>query len=145
MAFPKYVREVVLGINGGDLSAQVESALAEKKIYEAFEATAAGTGNAQLRAEFRDRVFADPLSAPGNAELAIKWKAFLEETKREELSMAGKVLPKLCMSEAGITHVVMDCRMTRCGWHWSRTVGCSPVEDTAVTCRKCAGSSVRWA
>ena len=38
MVFRRYVREAVLGVNGGDLSAQVEQALIEKKVYEAFEA-----------------------------------------------------------------------------------------------------------
>ena len=144
MVFWRYVREAVLGVNGGDLSAQVEQALAERKVYEAFEASARGTDSVALHAEFKDRMLSDPMHALQEDELQVKWRAFLQETQKAEQLMAGRALPKMCVSDAGITHSVLDWRHTRCGWHWSRSVSCQTVEGAAVTCRKCAGCSVRW-
>ena len=128
VAFRKYVRKAVLGINDG-------------KVYEAFEAKAQGTGTPQLKAEFKNQVLANPMERLGETEWATKLQSFLAEAHCKEQKMEGRELPKLCMSEAGITHIVADCRLTRCGWHWSRTENCEPVADIAGTCRKC---SVRW-
>ena len=140
----KCVREAVLGINGRELVAQVEQGLQDGKVYEAFEAKAQGAEALELKAEFKSRALANPMESIRETELLAKWQTFLAETRREEQSMEGRTWPKLCRSEAGSTYRVANCRLTHCRWHWSRTATCKPVEDIAVTCRKCAGSSVRW-
>jgi hypothetical protein len=144
-AFRKYVREAVLGINGGDLAAQVEQRLLDQQVYACMEGQAQASGAPDaLLTEFKHRVFSNPQIALTNKVIEERWRTYLSEVERELQAAKTRALPEYCMSEAGITHAIVDHRLTQCGWLWSQAANCRTVESTSVTCRKCAGSSVRW-
>ena len=97
-----------------------------------------------MATEFRNRVLANPLEKIDSAAIAAGWRTYMEEVNRDLKAAQERELPKFCLSEAGITHEVLDHRLTRCGWWWAKAERCTVLDNASITCRKCAGLSVRW-
>ena len=76
-------------------------------------------------------------------DIEKRWKGFSESLAREVREAAARPLPSFCVSEQGLTHRIVDCRYTACGWHWAKSQ-CRTAENVLVTCRKCSGVSIRW-
>ena len=144
-AFREYVREAVLGVNGGDLSKVVEGNNIAKGIQEKAQAAAGDQhehGQVAKRA-FVDSLMSNPLNACVGVDFEARWKSFADALNNEVKAAVARPLPLYCMSEGGVTHKIVDHCFTSCGWHWTKTP-CRTTNDAAVTCKKCSGSSLRW-
>ena len=134
----------MLGVDGGNLAKHVEQELRDKAVGERLTEQGALDGAPpSLVDEFRNRLLANPMTNVSVHEVTAGWRAHMTEIGKELSEAKCRALPHYCKSEAGITHIVADHRLTKCGWLWSRS-DCTVLENIAVTCRKCAGRSVRW-
>ena len=144
-AFREYVREAVLGINGGDMSRVVEgNNLAKAAGDKASEAAEGAHGfGSKAKQEFVDNVLANPLSECTGIDLEARWRTFAEGLAKEVKAAAARPLPPYCMSESGVVHKIVDCSFTACGWHWTK-FQCRTTNSAIVSCKKCSGTSLRW-
>ena len=144
-AFKLYVREAVLGVNGGDLSRVVEANTACLDFQaELDKAIVAGQGvSKEARDDFASKMHEEPEQHWTKADIEARWLTFAADLAKDVRAAAEMPLPRFCMSEGGVVHIVADCRYTVCGWHWAKTQ-CTTIQDAVPTCRKCAGTSLRW-
>ena len=144
-AFQLYVREAVLGANGGDMALVVEENAAATAAQSQLRAASEGSHgfSVEARKVFENEVQANPAWVLAEVDLEARWRAFAGSLAREVKEASERPLPRFCVSEGCITHRIVDCRYTACGWHWSKSQ-CVTANDAVVSCKKCSGASIRW-
>ncbi len=141
-----YAREALLGARGGGLAERVADVdFSEKGLVALARATGPGVPESAVR-EFVLHAGAEPMGQLDRTNLVKQWEALAERAKSDhDSSSAAPPLPALIRSRAGIIHKVISSRITRCGWAWGANCDTEAVaEDTALSCRKCAGSRIKW-
>ena len=114
------MREFVLGVNGGNLAKHVEQELRDKAVGERLTEQGALDGAPpSLVDKFRNRPLANPMTDVSVHEVIAGWHAQTTEIGKELNEAKSRALPHYRMNEAGITHIVADHRLTKCGWLWS--------------------------
>ncbi len=145
-AMVTYARESLLGARGGGLSGQVADVdFTERGLIALARSTTSNAPEAAVR-EFVMSAGAEPMGALGKEDLVRQWAQLADQARSERASSSSTPpLPSLIRSRAGVVHKVVSQRITRCGWSWSSNEDTEAVEAGAVlTCRKCAGTRLRW-
>ena len=140
-----YTREAVLGASGGDMALVVEENAAATAAQSQLRAASEGSHgfSVEARKVFENEVQANPAWVLAEVDLEARWRAFAGSLAREVKEASERPLPRFCVSEGCITHRIVDCRYTACGWHWSKSQ-CVTANDAVVSCKKCSGASIRW-
>ncbi len=145
-AMVTYARESLLGARGGGLAEQVADVdFTERGLIALARSSTTNAPEAAVR-EFVMHAGAEPMGSLGKADLVRQWAQLADQAKAEHASASSSPpLPSLIRSRAGVIHKVVSQRITRCGWTWSSHDDIQAVAEGAVlTCRKCAGTRLRW-
>ncbi len=139
-----YVREALLEAAGRDIAHQVASTSSSD--LQAFVARCADAATPEARAHFTSNIITDPWSSTSEIDVDARWAEYSREVATSTGAARPPLLPAKVASRGGLVHAVRTCHYTACGWHWSAT-GEATLKSAEVvtTCRKCAGTSIRWA
>ena len=144
-AFLKYVREAILGKQGGGLAVAVEGVARESLEIATLRSRygAQHSSGQELANLFLSELGTSTEKLPPLEILDRQWTQFREKAEREITAAMSRKLPRVCQSTGGIVHSVSTHRHTKCGWVWAGACTWAN-DDAAVTCRKCTGASIRW-
>ena len=103
-AFRLYVREAVLGANGGDMARVVEGNAASMAVNKVVEQSVmqGQAVSALAREDFTSKMSESPTHPWTEVDVHARWTKFSEELAMEVKEAAERPLPRFCMSEGGI-------------------------------------------
>ncbi len=139
-----YVREALLEAAGRDIAHQV--AATSSSDLQALVARCADTATPEARAHFTANVVTDPWTSTTEIDVGARWAEYNTDVATSSSIARPALLPAKVASRGGLVHAVRTCHYTACGWHWSATGEATLMSaEVVTTCRKCAGTSIRWA
>ncbi len=138
----KYVRDSLLGVQGGGLAAEVELNLKQQSLVSVGNSCGAAEGDTGKVMSVLESQGHDKIDWGSRLEtVEMNWdaiKAELEEFRTELNRFRRTALPPKCASRNGKVHWIATMFRTACLWEWSSNGGV-PVKDadTPVDCKKC--------